>query len=275
MEHERTDAGPARDARREQTPEHGERGPSRRGFLKGSSVAAAGVAAGIAARPTGGAAQAPADPREGIALDLTVNGRAQSVRVDARTTLADLLRERLGLTGTKIGCNHGQCGACTVQVDGVRVLSCLTLAATLPGAEVTTIEGLAPRAEAEGIADDGLHPVQAAFARNDALQCGYCTPGQIMSAEACIREGHAATDAAIQEYMSGNLCRCAAYPNIVAAIGEARDAMALDPPPAAVTPEPEWHAAELDLDRLAPKDITGLPNDPPGEAFAAPTVREG
>ena len=248
------------------------RGPSRRGFLTGTSAAAVGVAVGTVGTRAQDTPVTEAVPRATIDLSLTVNGRAQNVTVDPRTTLADLLRERLGLTGTKIGCNHGQCGACTVQVGGERVLSCLTLATTLPGAEVTTIEGLAPRAEADGLADDGLHPVQAAFARNDALQCGYCTPGQIMSAEACIREGHAGTDAAIQEYMSGNLCRCAAYPNIVVAIGEARDAMALDAPPAAETPEPAWHAAELDLDRLVPTDTTSAAG--PDEAFAT-TVREG
>ena len=147
----------------------------------------------------------------GYPLRVTVNGREHRLSVDPRTTLADLLRERLGLTGTKIGCNHGTCGACTVQLDGRRRLSCLTLAVTTDGRAVRTIEGMAG-------AGGGLHPVQRAFVEHDALQCGYCTPGQIMSADACIREGHANSDREIREYMSGNLCRCAAYPNIVAAV---------------------------------------------------------
>ncbi|MBB5159593.1 (2Fe-2S)-binding protein [Saccharopolyspora phatthalungensis] len=144
-------------------------------------------------------------------IELEVNGASARRRVDPRTTLADLLRDRLGLTGTKISCNQGTCGACTMQIDGERVLSCLTLAVTVQGRRVTTIEGLAGD-------PDAVHPLQEAFVAHDALQCGFCTPGQIVSAEACIREGHAATDADIREYMSGNLCRCAAYPAIVAAI---------------------------------------------------------
>ena len=123
------------------------------------------------------------------------------------------MRDRLGLTGTKKGCDHGQCGACTVHVDGERVLACLTLAAQAEGRTVTTIEGLAREGE--------LHPVQAAFLEQDAFQCGYCTPGQIMSAVACIREGHAGSDDEIREYMAGNLCRCGAYPHIVAAVRQA------------------------------------------------------
>lgn len=142
---------------------------------------------------------------------LHVNGVRHELRIDTRTTLADLLRDALGLTGTKIGCNQGTCGACTVHVDGRRVLSCLMLGMAASGREITTIEALA--------APDGtLHPMQAAFVAHDALQCGFCTPGQIMSALACITEAHAASDDEIREYMSGNLCRCAAYPNIVAAI---------------------------------------------------------
>jgi xanthine dehydrogenase YagT iron-sulfur-binding subunit len=144
-----------------------------------------------------------------IHLRLEINGQPHALDVEPRVTLLDALRERLGLTGTKKGCDQGQCGACTVHVDGERVLACLTLAAQVEGRAVTTIEGLA---EAE------LHPVQAAFLERDAFQCGYCTPGQIMSAVACIREGHAGSDAEIREYMSGNLCRCGAYPNIVAAV---------------------------------------------------------
>jgi xanthine dehydrogenase YagT iron-sulfur-binding subunit len=128
------------------------------------------------------------------------------------------LREHVGLTGAKKGCDHGQCGACTVHVDGRRVLSCLTLAAAAQGRRITTIEGLLK-------SDGTLHPMQQAFIDNDGFQCGYCTPGQIMSAVACVHEGHAANDADIREYMSGNICRCAAYPNIVAAINQAKGTM--------------------------------------------------
>jgi xanthine dehydrogenase YagT iron-sulfur-binding subunit len=145
-----------------------------------------------------------------------VNGRPHALNLDPRTTLLDALREHLGLTGTKVGCNHGTCGACTVHIDGRRQLSCLTLAAAAEGRNITTIEGLTGEA---GV----LHPMQAAFVAHDALQCGYCTPGQIMSAVACIAEGHARSDDEIREYMSGNLCRCAAYPNIVAAIRDVAD----------------------------------------------------
>ena len=144
---------------------------------------------------------------------LHVNGTAQALHVDSRVTLLDALRDELGLTGTKKGCDQGACGACTVLVDGKRVLSCLTLAAQCEGREVTTIEGLAP--------DGRLHPVQEAFIRHDGFQCGYCTPGQIMSAVALLEEGRAGSDEEIREFMSGNLCRCGAYPNIVAAIREA------------------------------------------------------
>ncbi|ANN61516.1 (2Fe-2S)-binding protein [Mesorhizobium loti NZP2037] len=135
------------------------------------------------------------------------------MQLEPRVTLLDALRERLGLTGTKKGCDHGQCGACTVHIDGERVLACLTLAAQADGRAITTIEGLAREGE--------LHPVQAAFLDQDAFQCGYCTPGQIMSAVACIREGHAGSDEEIREYMAGNLCRCGAYPHIVAAVRQA------------------------------------------------------
>ena len=148
---------------------------------------------------------------------LTVNGREHHVSIDVRTTLLDVLRERLGLTGSKKGCDQGQCGACTVLLDGRRVLACLTLTAAVRGAEITTIEGLAGE-------DGPLHPMQQAFLDHDAYQCGYCTPGQILSAIACVREGHARTDDEIREYMSGNLCRCAAYPKIVAAVAQGRDA---------------------------------------------------
>ncbi|QIG50532.1 (2Fe-2S)-binding protein [Nordella sp. HKS 07] len=153
-----------------------------------------------------------------LKLKLVVNGAPHELSIEPRVTLLDALREHLGLTGSKKGCDQGQCGACTVHVDGERVLACLTLAAQVEGRAITTIEGLTP----EGA---GLHPVQAAFLAHDAFQCGYCTPGQIMSAVACIREGHASSDAEIREYMSGNLCRCGAYPHIVAAVREAKEAM--------------------------------------------------
>lgn len=151
-----------------------------------------------------------------LTITLNVNGEERELALEPRVTLLDALREHLCLTGTKKGCDQGQCGACTVHVDGSRVLSCLTLAAQAEGRAVTTIEGLA--------APNGdLHPVQAAFLEHDAFQCGYCTPGQIMSAVSCIREGHAGSDDEIREYMSGNLCRCGAYPHIVAAVREAAE----------------------------------------------------
>ncbi len=147
---------------------------------------------------------------EQMPLRVTINGTAQQLNIEPRVTLLDLLREQLNLTGTKKGCDHGQCGACTVHVDGTRVNSCLTLAMTTEGCKVTTIEGLAD--------GDRLHPMQEAFIKHDGFQCGYCTPGQIMSAVACIREGHADNPDEIREYMSGNICRCGAYSNIVDAI---------------------------------------------------------
>jgi len=149
----------------------------------------------------------------GIDLTLRVNGCTRRLRLDSRVTLLDALREDLGLTGTKKGCDQGACGACTVLLDHKRVLSCLVLAAQCDGRGVTTIEGLAK--------DQELHPVQEAFIRHDGFQCGYCTPGQIMSAVALLDEGRAGSDEEIREFMSGNLCRCGAYPNIVAAIREA------------------------------------------------------
>ena len=144
-------------------------------------------------------------------VTLHVNGREHRLTLDPRTTLLDVLREHLGLTGSKVGCNQGTCGACTVHIDGRRQLSCLTLAVAAAGRQIGTIEGLAG-------ADGALHPMQAAFVVHDAMQCGYCTPGQIMSAVSCVAEGHTGSDAEIREYMSGNLCRCGAYPNIVAAV---------------------------------------------------------
>jgi xanthine dehydrogenase YagT iron-sulfur-binding subunit len=155
---------------------------------------------------------------EAVALTLTVNSREHPLNLDPRTTLLDALRELLGLTGSKKGCDHGQCGACTVLIVDKRVLSCLTLAVTVAG-DVTTIEGLAAK-------NAPLHPMQQAFLDHDAFQCGYCTSGQIMSAIACVGEGHAASEHDIREYMSGNLCRCSAYPNIVRAILAARSKMA-------------------------------------------------
>jgi xanthine dehydrogenase YagT iron-sulfur-binding subunit len=149
---------------------------------------------------------------------LTINGSRERVDVEPRVSLLDALREHLDLTGSKKGCDQGTCGACTVWIDGRRVLACLTLAIACEGREVTTIEGLAD--------GDDLHPMQRAFIEHDAFQCGYCTAGQIMSAVALLEEGNAATDADIAEFMSGNICRCAAYPNIRAAIREVRDAAA-------------------------------------------------
>ena len=151
-----------------------------------------------------------------LEIDLTINGRAHHLALDPRSTLLDVLREHLALSGTKKGCDQGQCGACTVHIDGRRVLSCLTLAAAVRG-PVTTIEGVA--------SNGALHPMQQAFIDQDAFQCGYCTPGQIMAAIACVNEGHADTPSEIREYMSGNLCRCAAYPHIVAAIEQAKPQM--------------------------------------------------
>ena len=148
---------------------------------------------------------------ENIQLHLEVNGQPIELSVDPRVTLLDALREHLTLTGTKKGCDQGQCGACTVHINGKRVLSCLTLAVQANAQQVTTIEGLARP-------DGTLHPVQARFLEHDAFQCGYCTPGQIMSAAACIAEGHAGSADEIREYMSGNLCRCGAYPNMVDAM---------------------------------------------------------
>jgi xanthine dehydrogenase YagT iron-sulfur-binding subunit len=187
---------------------------SRRDFFKQSAVLTA-----VAATPTVLIEAAENRLHEQIAyqmeqlpITLTINGIEQKINVEPRVTLLDLLREKLGLTGTKKGCDHGQCGACTVHVDGKRINACMTLAVMQNGRSITTIEGLAK--------GDELHPMQAAFVKHDGFQCGYCTPGQIMSAIACVQEGHAKTENDIREYMSGNLCRCGAYPNIVKAIQE-------------------------------------------------------
>ncbi len=159
------------------------------------------------------AGQPQADGGGTVSVSLQVNGEALTWTLDPRTSLLDALREHAHLTGTKKGCDRGSCGACTVHLDGRRVVSCLTLAARCDGREVTTIEGLAD--------GEDLHPVQAAFLKHDGFQCGYCTPGQIMSAVALIEEGHATDDATIREWMSGNICRCGAYPHIVDAIRDA------------------------------------------------------
>ncbi|MFD0792732.1 (2Fe-2S)-binding protein [Mucilaginibacter litoreus] len=159
--------------------------------------------------------EAIAEALEKLPVKLEVNGQVHDLKVEPRSTLLDILREQLDLTGTKKGCDHGQCGACTVHVDGHRVNSCLTLGVMVSGKKITTIEGLSN--------GDELHPMQEAFIKHDGFQCGYCTPGQIMSAVACINEGHANSEAEIREYMSGNICRCGAYPNIVNAILEVKN----------------------------------------------------
>jgi xanthine dehydrogenase YagT iron-sulfur-binding subunit len=185
-------------------------GFNRRAFI--AAAAGTAVATPLTARAAGEPASASVaqDPSLPVSMTLKVNGETKPLTLDARTTVLDALREHLGLTGSKKGCDHGQCGACTVLIEGRRVVSCLTLALAAQDKEITTIEGLAK--------GKALHPMQQAFIDNDAFQCGYCTPGQIMSAVACVREGHAASEDDIREHMSGNICRCAAYPNIVAAV---------------------------------------------------------
>ncbi len=191
---------------------------SRRELMAGA--VAAGVAATVpvsfafADEASAGAAVAA----EGQAVKIIVNGKPHQLTIDPRASLLDTLRETLSLSGTKKGCDHGQCGACTVHVNGQRVLSCLTLTASCGGDEISTIEGLA--------GGDELHPMQKAFVEHDAFQCGYCTPGQIMSAVALIEEGHAKTEDQVREQMSGNLCRCGAYPNICKAVMDAQSKMA-------------------------------------------------
>ncbi|GAB4019275.1 hypothetical protein GCM10028808_56440 [Spirosoma migulaei] len=200
--------------------EPGSSDSSRRYFLKQSSALAAWALTPPAAVKAvdSGLHEKMALAIEQMPLRLTVNGKAQQLSIEPRVTLLDLLREQLHLTGTKKGCDHGQCGACTVHIDGQRVNSCLTLAMTTDGCQVTTIEGLAQDGPTGNRATGRLHPMQEAFIKHDGFQCGYCTPGQIMSAVACIREGHAGSPDEIREYMSGNICRCGAYANIVEAI---------------------------------------------------------
>ncbi len=204
----------SRVGRESDLPRHTE---SRRTFIKKVGVAGAAISLGgqlfkMSAAPT------PAlEGAATVKLTLKINGSEHALELDPRVSLLDALRERLDLTGTKKGCDHGQCGACTVLVNGRRINSCLSLAVTHEGDEITTIEGLAH--------GDELHPVQAAFIEHDGFQCGYCTPGQICSAVALLKEGHARSDGEIREWMSGNICRCGAYTNIVAAIKEAQTKM--------------------------------------------------
>lgn len=188
---------------------------SRRDFIKKSTALAALAAASPALVKAAENDETIAGWFEKIPLQLEVNGVSHNINVEPRVTLLDFLREQLGLTGTKKGCDHGQCGACTVHVDGKRINSCLTLAVMQQDKKVTTIEGLA--------SGDKLHPMQEAFIKHDGFQCGYCTPGQIMSAIACIKEGHANNPDQVREYMSGNICRCGAYSNIVDAITEVKE----------------------------------------------------
>ena len=190
---------------------------TRRDFLKQSTLltAIALTPATLVKAAEDGWDEKIAGAYEKVSLNMEVNGVKHAMAVEPRVTLLDLLREQLDLTGTKKGCDYGQCGACTVHVDGHRVVSCLTLGVMVNGKKITTIEGLAD--------GDKLHPMQEAFLNHDGFQCGYCTPGQIMSAVACIREGHANSEAEIREYMSGNICRCGAYPNIVNAIQDVKN----------------------------------------------------
>jgi xanthine dehydrogenase YagT iron-sulfur-binding subunit len=201
-------------------PRSGPLKPTRREFLRntggtGAAAVIAGyapVAAGQSSPQTAGA-EGP-NIEGAVPITLRVNGKDRQLRVDPRTTLLDCLRETIALTGTKKGCDHGQCGACTVHVEGRRVLSCLSLALMHDGEEITTIEGLGT--------PEAMHPMQAAFLAYDAYQCGYCTCGQLMSAVALLKEPCGPDDAAVKELMSGNICRCGAYPNIVAAIQHVR-----------------------------------------------------
>jgi xanthine dehydrogenase YagT iron-sulfur-binding subunit len=192
---------------------------TRRKFIKQVAGTGAAIAIGpnllsAASVDQAGATSAAGAAGDSVKMNLKINGKAYALDVDPRVTLLDALRERLHLTGSKKGCDHGQCGACTVLVNGRRINSCLSLAVTHEGDEITTIEGLANGEE--------LHPLQSAFIEHDGFQCGYCTPGQICSAVALLKENHANSDDEIREWMSGNICRCGAYPNILAAIKEAK-----------------------------------------------------
>ena len=194
---------------------------SRRTFLSrlgmASLLATTGPAITTLAQRSGKMDQGPsAESKDAIPVTLSVNGKKHNLRIDPRTTLLDCLREHLHLTGSKKGCDHGQCGACTVHINGRRVNSCLCFAAMHEGEEITTIEGVGQ--------PENLHAVQAAFVATDAYQCGYCTSGQIMSAVALLKEPCGPEDADVKEFMSGNICRCGAYPNIVAAIQSVRNA---------------------------------------------------
>src|SRR5436190_5418520 len=193
---------------------------TRRTFIKQVAGTSAAIAIGpnllsAASQDEAKATSAAGAASDSVKVNLKINGKAYALDVDPRVTLLDALRERLQLTGSKKGCDHGQCGACTVLVNGRRINSCLTLAVTHEGDEITTIEGLANGQE--------LHPMQSAFIEHDGFQCGYCTPGQICSAVALLKENHANSDDEIREWMSGNICRCGAYPNILAAIKDAKD----------------------------------------------------
>jgi xanthine dehydrogenase YagT iron-sulfur-binding subunit len=194
------------------------KGTSRRTFLThlgfAGAIAATGRNEAVAANENDKESDAPKPIEGAVAVSLLVNGQKRNLKLDPRTTLLDCLRENLQLTGTKKGCDHGQCGACTIHVNGRRVNSCLTLAVTCDGDEITTIEGL-------GLPDK-MHPMQSAFVDCDAYQCGYCTSGQIMSATALLKEGCPSEDNGIRECMSGNICRCGAYPNILAAIKQVK-----------------------------------------------------
>ncbi|HWX56547.1 MAG TPA: 2Fe-2S iron-sulfur cluster-binding protein [Verrucomicrobiae bacterium] len=203
-------------------PQSGPSNPTRRAFLvtTGGTAAATVIAAyvpahaSITAEQSDAAAATAPSIEDAVPITLRINGKDHQLRVDPRTTLLDCIRETVALTGTKKGCDHGQCGACTVHVNGRRVNSCLSLALMHDGEEITTIEGLGT--------PDALHPMQAAFVARDGYQCGYCTSGQIMSAVALLKEPCGPDDAAVKELMSGNICRCGAYPNIVAAIQQVR-----------------------------------------------------
>lgn len=188
---------------------------NRREVVAGGAAVALAASIGMTDALAAAPAMAPSGaPAAYVPVHFSVNGKPIALEVDARSSLLDVLREKLTLTGAKKGCDHGQCGACTVHLDGQRVASCLTMAAQVNGREVTTIEGIGGPA-------GQLHPMQQAFIDHDALQCGYCTPGQIMAAIACVREGHAKSPDQIREYMSGNICRCGAYVGIVGAIQQA------------------------------------------------------